>query len=438
MPDAPPAVPSVKSTPAAGATPLKVSPPATIVPAASVNINSANSAFDELDKMGGSPAKSKPAPKKEGKEFPPTKPSSSAEPAESPSAGEKLSTEEAAGSKTQDSTTTDAPQPGVAANIEKVPVKVPELRAAYENVKKENKTLKAEIEKFKSGKPADDPDKPKLVEALTSAQKRLSVLEEELKYSAYEKSDDYQTQYEKPFIAAYQSGRVRATQLTVTQEDGTTRAGTAQDFDAIMSIPSDAKAASLAHELFGPQAMYIINDRADIQKLNRARSQAIEEFQKHGSERDKQRAAQEVSRRHEIQQRMSQMGERFKALNEDAIKKYPQWFTAEEGDEEGARLLSKGFEFSDRAFSGANGMQAEDLVALHSAMRNKAGAFDYVVHKAKLQSDEFKARISELEEELKEFKSSEPGADNGKRTEASRQLSPFDEIDAIAAGESLR
>ena len=415
---------------------MKAAPPSTISPATPVKVGAEISAFDELDKMSGAAPAAKPA-LKEGKESPPTKPSSSAKAAAKSSSEEKPSIEEDVASKTQDSTTTDAPQPGVA-NTEKVPVKVPELRAAYENVKKENKTLKAEIEKFKAGQPADDPDKPKLVEALTSAQKRLSELEEELKYSAYEKSDDYQKQYEKPFIAAYQSGRVRVTQLTVTQEDGTTRAGTAQDFDAIMSIPSDAKAASLAHELFGPQAMYIINDRADIQKLNRARSQAIEEFQKNGSERDKQRAAQEVSRRHEIQQRMGQMGERFMALNDEAIKKYPQWFTAEEGDEEGARLLSKGFEFSDRAFSGANGMQPQELVAMHSAMRNKAGAFDYVVHKSRLQAGEFKARIAELEEELKQFKSSEPGADNGKRTEAFRQLSPFDEIDAIASGKSMR
>jgi len=421
-PAAPPPTPSKDPSPPSQATP----PPARKPPAR-------ESAWDEIERMSKEETPKAPAPKKEGKESPPPKPPSKA-------ADRTASTQSREGTdgtgttkETPDVALADSESPESASDsghpqspsAEAKPVKAAELRAAYENLKREHAKLKEEASK---AKPAEDPDKPKLVAELEQTRKRAAELEAEIRYTNYERSQEYQEKYEKPFVESYQNGRRKAMALKVTTPEGTTRDGASADFDAIMAVADDSKAGQLASEMFGSLAPLILYHREKVIEANRSRQNAIEEFRKTGSEREKQRAADLTALRTKQQQAQQKLNEEFARLNEESKTKFPEFFQAEEGDDKGKELLEKGFDRSKRAFSGDRTIPPEELVALHSAIHNKAAAFDYLVHKNRA----FKAKIASLEKELSEFKNSEPGADGGKGPKPKKGLSAFEEIDALA------
>lgn len=393
------------------------------------------SAWDEIERMAApdkekksgtskqtKPAQSqrKSAPQKaEQQESSSESAADTAQPAEDSSAGKSGDGE---GAKVSEQETSS---PG------KTPASAPELRKAYERVKSELKALRTEHEKLKTTKPAEDAEKPKLVEGLQSAHKRIAELEEELRYAAYERSDEYQQKYETPFIEAYQTGRERAKQLVITTEDGATRQATEGDFDAIMAIANEQQAVKLAHELFGQGAASVLYDRAHVQHLNRLRAAAVQDFRKKGAERERLHASEISARQETARAEQSKLSERFNRLNREAIDKYPEFFKADETDSDGARLLEKGFAMADKAFAGPySGLSKEQKVELDSAIRNKAGAFDFIVHKNR----QLKQRIAELEADLAAFKESQPGADSGAPSKALKTLSFEEEIDRIASG----
>ncbi|MEN6532764.1 MAG: hypothetical protein ABFD89_03825, partial [Bryobacteraceae bacterium] len=222
------------------------------------------------------------------------------------------------------------------------------------------------------------------------------------------------------------------TQLVVNNSDGTTRPGTPDDFKAIMSIHNDAQAAKVAVEMFGEQAPLVMYDRARVQEKMREREEALETNRHASAEREKLRTAEQMAKRERAQQQFARMGEDFKRMTSEAVEKYPQYFKAEEGDTEGERLLQKGFELMEKAFSGPNGLPAEQRVAVHAAMHNKAAAFDYVVYKARKEKAALTERVSELEKELEQFKSSEPGPDGGGHKKPAAFKTFEEEIDALA------
>jgi len=132
------------------------------------------------------------------------------------------------------------------------------------------------------------------------------------------------------------------------------------------------------------------------------------------------------------------MGELYHTETKAGTEKYPQWFKAVDGDTEGNKLLERGYALADAGFGGelkdATGKVVEltpqQRVKLHAAIRNKAGAFDRMVY---LQKKD-RARIKELETQLKDYEGSEPGAG-----ERSRKLkSPTGDLYAQADAELMK
>lgn len=288
-----------------------------------------------------------------------------------------------------------------------------ELRSAYESLKAKYKALEEEHRKLKSQPPPKDPEKEEMA-------KRLAELEHEMRFRHYESSEEYKQQYEKPFVEAYQQGRAKAASLKVTDESGDIRQGTPEDFDRIVRLADDDAAADLAAELFGNKAPVILYHRERVHELNAARVKAIEEFRKLGGERDKKLAEEQSRAREEI-------ARLWRQANADAAEKYPQWFKPAEGADDENQALEAGYQMADRGFSDDPSMTIEERVALHSAIRNRAAAFGRVV----LQNRKLAARVAELERELQQFKSSEPGSGGGKGLQK-QELA--DTLDAVVAG----
>src|SRR6185503_18417377 len=90
---------------------------------------------------------------------------------------------------------------------------------------------------------------------------------------------------------------------------------------------------------------------------------------------------------------------RDEALNNP---KYAEWFKAEEGDAKAAELLENGMKWADAAFGD---LPPDKAAKHHAALRNKAGAFDHVVHKLNSAKSQLKDALAKLAE----YEASAPG-----------------------------
>ena len=273
-----------------------------------------------------------------------------------------------------------------------------ELRDRYNALKVEHERAKADNEKLRA-----DPEKKRLSETIQQREKRIQELDDTIKQSAWERSDDFKAKYEKPLYDAYESTVRRVTQMKVQVEDGEPRQATKEDVDRIMSAPDPEQASQVIEELFGTgtKASSVAAMRDKVIDAAESKNIALQEYQNTFSANEKVRVEK-------FQQEQAQSSELWEFLNKKAAETHPEYFGEIEGDEKANELLSKGRERADLAFSNPN-MPAKELVALHSEIRNKAAAYPRIVH----LNQTMKARIAELEKELEAFKVSEPGSGEG-------------------------
>lgn len=326
----------------------------------------------------------------------------------------------------------------------------PQLRQAYEAQHKELQAVKSELTALKA-KPADDPEKKVLLERNQAHEKRIQELEEELKYTSYERTQEYKDQYLTPFEEAYNQGRAVATELRVINpEDGSQRQGMAEDFDSIMTIGNTAEANAKAVELFGTEAPLVMAERRAVILANNRRVKAIEDYRKNGAERDKQRVAQTAAQREAMQKKQTELLASFQRENTATIEQRAELMKADETDTEGVAILKKEQALADLAYGSITPEQIADLpqglqdklvdgklppeerVRLDSAIWAKARAFGFVVRKL----NQAKAKVTELETALAAYGESTPTTGGGHRrpgTGEKREMTPFEEIDAMAA-----
>jgi hypothetical protein len=310
------------------------------------------------------------------------------------------------------------------------PLKAPELRAAYAKVKQRLPETEKELQTLKSGgKPVEEEEKKTYLSEIEGLKKKLEDADSTIKAVAYERSQEYQDKYEKPFADAWNKGVTQIQRFNVQDQDGNTRKGTSEDFATIMRIPDDEQAAVMAQEMFGTNAFYVLSRREDIIKLHGKRVQALEEFQTNLGERQKAEMDKLKAHNQEQEERRIKAQTLFKKFNTEAAEKYPEFFAPVDGDEEGNKLLAKGYQDADLAFSAAQDMPFEKRVRLHAAIRNRAAAFSRLVHQLKGKDSEIEA----LKAELEDIKGSTPGpGQEGRERHEQKQLSADEEIEAAA------
>lgn len=319
--------------------------------------------------------------------------------------------------------------------LDEIPAGSPQwFRTHYDKAKNEVKTLRAELEKVKAAPPtAEDPEKGQIKETLAQREKRLSELEDEIRFVDYTKSNEYKTRYHEPYVAAWQNAVAEISSLTVKNADGTERAATAKDFEALMSIPNSNDALRAAGELFGDpaKASFALTQMGTVKQHIRTAQQAIHEFRTKGTERikqqeaDRERAGQEATKR-------------WRQTTEEMIDGNPEIYQPEDGDEEGNTLLTKGFERADAAFGGMitgdDGKKRpptpEEMITINAEIRNKAAAFDRLQHRYTKNL----SRIAELEQQIAEYEKSGPGGGSPPGGERPTDENSFDAaVDRLAA-----
>lgn len=261
-------------------------------------------------------------------------------------------------------------------------------------------------------------------ETLTAREKRLSELEEEIRYVNYSKSDDFKTKYQQPYEKSWQRAMSELGELTIETGDGNARPMAAGDLLELVNLPL-GKAHEMAVEKFGDLAPEVMAHRKEIRKLHDEQAAALDEARKSGASREKELTEKQQREYGEIS---GNIKDTWSKANDEVTgdPKYGTFFTPKDGDEQGNQRLAKGFELADRAFSenpltpGLTPEQRAGIVRRHAAVRNRAAAFGRLVY----QNNQSQSRIAELEKQLSEYKGSEPGlggsqpkpATAGKRT----------------------
>ena len=166
------------------------------------------------------------------------------------------------------------------------------LRKAYDDTKAELAKAQSRLKELESGSAGDAAKKLETVgkeltaarENLAAREKRLQELEGELRYSRYEASEEYKSKWLQPYLDAYKEGQDFSAGLKVTQADGTERAATGEDFDAVIAMyaRSPGEGARMLNELFGESAPSVLYHVKEALKLNGARLKAVDEAKKTG------------------------------------------------------------------------------------------------------------------------------------------------------------
>lgn len=380
--------------------PTKVDAPSTPAP------EPFNDAFAALDKMVGAEPKQEEAPHGE--------PAKSAEkPSDSPPSAKPA---DSGSTKPTDNTSAEAK-----------PVKAAELRAAYDQAKKRLADSDRKIAEFERelktlrDQPKNDAEREELKAKLDAAEKRRSELEDWMRVHEYKQSDEYKAT-EAKYTEAWKEAIKEISELTVitTSEDGTEdqRPANSQDLINICNLPL-GQAMTEAKAKFGELASVVLAHRKTIRDL--ADAQAKNEAAA------KDRSKEWFSKRDSETKAMSErMQAEWKTLNDDAVKKYPQWFAPDESDPEGNKLLEAGFRLADAGMSGQ--LKPEEAVKVHSAIRNKAAGFDRLVYRL----NKANSRITELTKELEAFKSSEPGKGDAEGRKTTVPVSWEDDLERRA------
>ena len=335
------------------------------------------------------------------------------------------------------------------------PLKVTELRTAYEGLKKK---VKEEYEP--KAKRADElAAKLKEIEArgddkasqerIAAVEKRNAELENHIRFVDYEKSKEYQDEYDKPYQAAWAAALRELKGLTMSVEDPnggepTSREVTAADIAYFANLnPADRRKE--INRLFPEDKEEVkrhINQISLLaEKSEGAKAKAKQEAESHAKTQAEQQKQYQANR-----------AKLWKETNESLATKYPKWFAKAEDDQEGNTIFDRGTALADLAFNPADltpervahlpkmfkeqiesgkPFSAGQLTQLHSIIRNKASNHDRLAHQNKALS----ARVEELEKSLKEYEESGPDRipAGGARPAAVNGISDAgEELEAIA------
>lgn len=281
-------------------------------------------------------------------------------------------------------------------------IKAPELRAAYAKVKSDYARLKAEHDELRSGKPTEA--MAGLMKQNELHEQTIKGLKEQIAASDWTQSDEYRER----FIAPVKQVILRATELAkgirVTDpRSGEARAGTMEDFLAVLGAASTGDAADIAEEIFGAtKAPLFLHYRDKIGEVEEVRNRELAKHTKEHDERSKLQTADDVRTRERL------YGV-FKGEQERGIEKLGPLVTVKDGDDGEKGLVDKGEHLANVAFFGCSDITPEDMAKIQASVWLRSSRFGLVVSRMR----KLEAEKAALEEKLNGHKKSAPNADDG-------------------------
>ena len=272
-----------------------------------------------------------------------------------------------------------------------------------ESYKKTNTQLQKEIAELRSSvKPGELPKE--FQEKFSSIEARNKELEDEIRHVNYSMSKEFQETYQKPYEEAWKSAIDDLKELTITNDDGSSRQASVQDLMALANMPL-GQARATAKAWFGDSADDVMSHRRTLRDLSDKQTKALEDSKKMGSEREQQRNS-EMQAKHKA--RAEESAKVWAAVNAEAVEKY-EYLRPIEGETERNEKLEKATKFVDETFkSNVNQAKTQEerdqIIRAHAALRNRAIGFSVFKH----ENVSLKAKVAELEKALAEYQGSEP------------------------------
>jgi len=241
---------------------------------------------------------------------------------------------------------------------------------------------------------------------ITTLEARNKELEDEIRFTNYEKSKEYQEQYHKPYIEAWERAVGELNELTVTDANGHVRQAGAKDLLILAKMPL-GEAREYAEAKFGKAADDVMAHRRTVRELANKQHKALEDARANGGEREKQ---QNLERETKERANGEKIAKEWHSINSEAQAKY-EFLKPVEGQQERNEKLEKAIKFVDDSFNmslsqAKTEQERQDVLRRHSALRNRAIGFSVLKHENK----SLKAEIEELKKNLAEYQGSEPSA----------------------------
>lgn len=247
---------------------------------------------------------------------------------------------------------------------------------------------------------------------LAELAKRNTTLEEEMRFTDYTKTDEFQKKHMLPYQQAWERAAKELQEIGVRDGEDV-RPAKLEDLMALVQMPL-GQARAVADEKFGAFADDIMQHRKDIVTLFQQQQDAIKDARENGTkvmkERQEALQRQTAERRAEIKRVWDE--ELTKVASDE---RYSRYVKPSDGDEEGNTRLTNGYEFVSKALSlnpddpRLSSEQRADVVRMHAALNHRAAAFG----KLTLMVERLEAEKKALEGELSKFKSSTPTTGGG-------------------------
>lgn len=273
---------------------------------------------------------------------------------------------------------------------------------------------------------------PTISEKLTNYEKQIKQYEEELRFTNYQKHPEFLEKYQKPYEEAFDKAGKELRGLKINFVDpnsGETQARdlTLQDISVLASM-EPAEARALIKDKFPQDAEEVKYHIKEIRRLAEARTKVLDDAKK-GAD---QRMQQMVEAQKKAQEDSMRLWQQY---NKEAVDKY-DFLKPKDGDTERNERLIKAQSFVDKAWSqnaidpSLTPEQRSEVIKSHAAVRNRAIAYTVLRHENKA----LKTRNAELEEALKQYKTSEPTNGGAKSNKASGNVDGAVTLDSIVAG----
>lgn len=293
-----------------------------------------------------------------------------------------------------------------------------------ESYKKTNTQLQKEIADLRQSiKPGELPKEHQ--DRFAAIEARNKELEDEIRHVNYSKSKEFADQYQKPYEEAWVNAISDLKELVITNDDGSSRAATAQDLIALANMPL-GQARATAKAWFGDSADDVMSHRRTIRDLSEKQTKALEASKTQGSERDQQRTAEMQAQQ---KARAEETAKVWSQYNSEAVEKY-DYLRPVEGETERNEKLEKAQKFVDDTLkaninSAKTQEERDQIIRAHSALRNRAIGFSTLKH----ENVSLKAKVAELEKAIAEFQASEP-TNGGPKSQPNGEFDGGDEMGA--------
>ena len=254
------------------------------------------------------------------------------------------------------------------------------------------------------------------------AENLVKALSDEIRYHAYEKSPEFQKEFQAPYEAAFRRAMEDLAEITVTDPNTNQVRKLTGDDLAQLSFMTLAQAKEAATRLFPDYVDDIMAARKEIRTLWDKRQGALKEWKEKGSQREQESLSQRQKAHGELS---TQVKTAWDKANEEALadETLGAYFKPRDRDQDWNTRLEAGYKLTKEAF--AINLLDERLTPdqRREAVRHYAAVFNRSAGWAALRfdNDRLRQENTELQKELKGYKDTTPPAGG---SEASSGIPP--------------